>query len=49
MFVEATTPNDAEAIARNHIERTTGITGWIKFETDQAPQVPAGRVLSTGV
>lgn len=45
LFVEAATPDDARAIAKNHIERKYGI-GWIKIDKiTEAPVVPAGRVL----
>jgi hypothetical protein len=45
LFVEAGTPADAEAVARNHIERKLGVGGWIKFEVAPVEPVPAGRVL----
>ncbi len=45
LFVEAANEVDAQAIARDHIERRLHIE-WIKFDSvDPAPAVPAGRVI----
>ncbi|MCR9292027.1 MAG: hypothetical protein NXI32_04860 [bacterium] len=45
LFVEAENEADARAIAKNHIERTTGI-GWLKIESvTEAQPVPKGRVI----
>lgn len=45
LFVIATSKEDAEAIAKDHIERKLGIAGWIKFETGPSSRVPPGHVV----
>jgi len=47
LFVEAETPDDAKAIARDHVERTHRIEWLTVFEAAPVQPVPSGRVLGT--
>jgi hypothetical protein len=47
VFIEAASPQDAEAIARDHIERTHGVGSWIVFEVSESVAVPAGKVIGS--
>ena len=46
LFIEAGNEDDAKEIARDHIERTFGVAGWIKFEVSEAKKPPIGRVIA---
>ena len=45
LFIEANSKEDAEAVARDHIERKLGIGDWLKIVVTEPVQVPAGRVV----
>jgi hypothetical protein len=44
LFVEAENEKDAEAIVRDHIERSFGIE-WFKVSVSEPKPVPAGRII----
>lgn len=45
LYIEAASPDDARALALDHLERRHGIAAHIKFTVTEAPPKPAGRVL----
>jgi len=45
LFVSAGSADDAEAIAKDHVERKLGVGGWLKFEVTPVKAVPPGCVL----
>lgn len=45
LYVEAATKEDADKIARDHVERKFGISWFSIHSISQAEPVPAGKVL----
>jgi hypothetical protein len=46
LFVEAASPEDAKTIAKDHIERTFGISWLVIWEANETVPMPAGRVVA---